>query len=101
MAFPDKLSTDEVNKQLVTLNPDWNLVSGRLRREFSFANFIEAFSFMSAVALHAEAASHHPNWSNVYNRVEIDLFTHEADGITRFDFELAAKIDVAAANATA
>ena len=78
------------------LHADWDLVSGRLRRELTFSNFVEAFSFMSAVALHAEAADHHPNWSNVYNRVEIDLFTHDVDGITTLDFDLATKIDQAA-----
>ena len=58
-----------------------------------FKDFVAAFEFMSKVALLAEAARHHPEWSNVYNRVEIDLTTHDAGGITEQDFDLAAKID--------
>lgn len=78
---------------MADLHPDWDLVSGKLHRELTFANFVEAFSFMSAVALHAEKADHHPEWSNVYNRVTIDLVTHDASGITQLDLDLAAVID--------
>ncbi len=60
-----------------------------LRRSFEFADFVEAFGFMSQVALLAERNDHHPDWSNVYNRVVINLSTHVAGGITALDFKLA------------
>ena len=66
---------------------------GRLHREFEFAGFVEAFGFMSRVALLAEKMDHHPNWSNVYNRVVIDLSTHDVGGLSARDFELAGRID--------
>ena len=71
----------------------WEMRDKKLHRQFVFKNFIEAFGFMSQVALLAEAANHHPEWSNVYNRVDIDLITHEAGGISTRDFALAAAID--------
>lgn len=64
-----------------------------IRREFKFANFIEAFGFMGRVALLAEKAGHHPDWSNVYNRVTISLSTHDAGGLTEKDIALARAID--------
>lgn len=67
-----------------------------LLRRFEFADFNEAFGFMTRVALAAEKADHHPEWSNVYNRVEIKLTTHEVGGLTDRDFSLAAAIDQAA-----
>lgn len=91
-----KLSDDEITAAMADLHTDWDHVNGRLRRELVFTDFVEAFSFMAAVALHAEKADHHPNWANVYNRVEIDLFTHDVDGITSLDFDIAASIDSAA-----
>jgi len=69
--------------------PGWEVRDGKLHREFRFADFIAAFSFMAAVALVAERSDHHPEWSNVYNRVVIDLKTHDAGGLTAKDFELA------------
>ena len=76
-----------------SLHPDWDLVSGKLHRDLTFDNFIAAFSFMSAIAIHAEKMNHHPEWSNVYNRVSIDLVTHYAGGISQLDLDLAAIID--------
>jgi 4a-hydroxytetrahydrobiopterin dehydratase len=75
----------------------WTLsADGRsIRRSFRFADFNEAFGFMTRVALAAEKADHHPDWSNVYNRVEIALTTHDAGGLTRRDFDLARAIDAA------
>lgn len=67
-----------------------------IRRAFKFADFNAAFGFMTRVALAAEKADHHPEWSNVYNRVEITLTTHDAGGLTVKDFDLAAAIDKAA-----
>ena len=73
--------------------PGWEFAEGELRREFSFGNFVEAFGFMSSVALLAEKLDHHPNWSNVYSTVRIGLNTHDAGGVTDFDFTLAAQIN--------
>ncbi|CDP52318.1 4a-hydroxytetrahydrobiopterin dehydratase [Paradevosia shaoguanensis] len=64
-----------------------------ISRSFKFANFSEAFGFMARVALLAEKAGHHPDWSNSYNRVDITLSTHDAGGVTRNDLDLARKID--------
>ncbi|TXS93036.1 4a-hydroxytetrahydrobiopterin dehydratase [Parahaliea maris] len=87
-----KLSTTEVEEQLATL-PDWGLDQHKLYRHFVFTNFVDAWGFMSQVALLAETANHHPEWSNVYNRVEIHLTTHDADGISERDFALARQIN--------
>lgn len=75
--------------------PEWRLVAGRdaLTRTFQFADFSEAWGFMSRVALLAEQAGHHPEWSNVWNRVEITLSTHDAGGLTAQDTSLARAID--------
>jgi 4a-hydroxytetrahydrobiopterin dehydratase len=72
----------------------WKEENNQLKRNFEFKNFIDAFAFMTKVALIAEKMNHHPNWSNVYNKVEIALFTHDAnDSITEKDRKLAAVID--------
>lgn len=72
----------------------WNEENNQLKRSFKFVNFIEAFGFMSRVALIAEKMDHHPNWSNVYNKVDIALCTHDAGNtITEKDRKLAAAID--------
>jgi 4a-hydroxytetrahydrobiopterin dehydratase len=88
MPRPKALSTAEVEARLASL-PAWSLVDGRLHREFRFPDFVRAFAFMSAAALHAEKLDHHPEWSNVYAKVVVDLVTHDAQGITELDFELA------------
>lgn len=69
--------------------PQWQLLDGRLHREYRFADFTTAFGFMAQAALIAEKRDHHPQWSNVYSRVTIDLTTHDAGGITELDFALA------------
>lgn len=74
-------------------HPDWKLKDGKLYREFVFKDFAQAFAFMQRVAVLAEEMDHHPEWSNVYNKVTITLITHDAGGITTLDFELAGKID--------
>ncbi len=94
MPRPKALSADETNTRLAALD-GWALENGKLHREFVFANFIEAFGFMASAALVAEKMDHHPEWSNVYNRVTVDLTTHDADGVTELDFELAAAMDTA------
>lgn len=75
--------------------PHWSLVAGRdaIRREFRFRDFSEAWGFMARVALLAEAQDHHPEWSNVWNRVEIVLSTHDAGGLSARDLRLAKAID--------
>ena len=73
--------------------PDWELVDGKLHRTFRFASFVPAFGFMASVALVAEAMNHHPDWANVYNRVIIDLNTHDVGGISTLDFTLAKRIN--------
>ena len=79
-----------------TPTPDgWELVDGRLHREFVFADFSEAFAFMTRVALAAEKLDHHPDWSNAWNRVVIDLVSHDAGGITDRDRTLAKQINAA------
>jgi 4a-hydroxytetrahydrobiopterin dehydratase len=72
----------------------WTLADDRLRREFTFADFSEAWAFMSRVALLAEARNHHPDWSNSWNTVTIELVSHDAGGLTERDVDLAAAIDV-------
>jgi 4a-hydroxytetrahydrobiopterin dehydratase len=87
-----KLNPAEIEERLARL-PDWGLDQGKLFRHFVFSNFIEAFGFMSQVALLAESMNHHPEWNNVYDRVEIYLITHDAGGISERDFELAERIE--------
>lgn len=77
----------------LTRQPGWTLREGKLARELRFADFRAAFAFMAAVADEAEAMNHHPEWCNVYDRVRIELSTHDAGGITEQDFALAAAID--------
>jgi len=90
-----RLVPDEVAQRLASL-PGWTVVEGKLHREYRFADFVEAFGFMTGVALVAERMNHHPEWFNVWNTVRIDLTTHDAGGITARDFELAAAMDRAA-----
>lgn len=87
-----RLSDADVLAQLTEV-PQWKIVEGKLHREFRFTNFVEAFGFMAQVALLAERRDHHPEWSNVYNRVAIDLTTHDAGGLTALDFDLARAVD--------
>lgn len=88
----EKLASDVIEQYLQKC-PDWALDQGKLYRRFVFDDFVAAFGFMSRVALLAEAMNHHPEWSNVWNRVEIHLTTHDAGGISDLDFQLAQKID--------
>jgi 4a-hydroxytetrahydrobiopterin dehydratase len=73
--------------------PEWSYVDGKLRRELRFPDFVTAFGFMARVALCAERLDHHPEWSNVYGTVRIDLVTHDCGGISVLDLELARRID--------
>ena len=83
-----KLTDSEIEARLAGL-PGWKVVAGKLHRELQFADFVEAFGFMARCALLAEKRDHHPEWSNVWNKVVIDLTTHDAGGITAKDIELA------------
>jgi 4a-hydroxytetrahydrobiopterin dehydratase len=96
MARPAKLADPEVARRLSAL-PGWSVSDGKLHRSLAFADFAQAFAFMGDVAREAEALDHHPEWCNVYNRVVIDLVTHDAGGITTLDFELARRAEEAAA----
>jgi 4a-hydroxytetrahydrobiopterin dehydratase len=87
-----KLSEEEIQTRLAG-HPAWSLENGKLRRTVTFRSFVEAFGFISQLALWAEKLNHHPELHNVYNRVTIELTTHDAGGITARDFALAEKID--------
>ena len=87
-----KLTDAEIQQQLAQ-TPGWSVEDGKLRRAFQFDGFVEAFGFMASVALAAEKLDHHPEWFNVYNRVVIDLNTHDVGGISPVDFELAGRIN--------
>lgn len=90
--------TDAERAALAVTLPAWGLVNGRdaIQRSFRFADFKAAFGFMAQVALAAERADHHPEWFNVWNRVDITLATHDAGGLTRRDVDLATAIDAIA-----
>jgi 4a-hydroxytetrahydrobiopterin dehydratase len=90
--------TDEERAGLAAALPAWRMVEGRdaISRAFRFRDFNEAWGFMSRVALAAEAQDHHPEWSNVWNRVEITLSTHDAGGLSARDLRLAQAIDAIA-----
>jgi len=86
-----KLSDQEISANLAKLK-GWSIEHGSLHRTFEFADFGQAFGFMVQVALAAEKMDHHPDWSNAWNKVVINLMTHSAGGLTKNDFDLAAKI---------
>ena len=84
----EKLSNKAVNDALANVD-GWALDDGKLRRDFKFANFVDAFAFMTKAAIEAEKMNHHPEWFNVYNKVIVHLTTHSVDGISNLDFALA------------
>ena len=87
------LTEQEVSKFLKENLKDWKFENNTIVRDFKFKTFVEAFSFMTAVAFEAEKLNHHPDWSNSYSKVKIVLTNHEAGGVTQLDFDLAAAID--------
>ncbi len=91
------LSDQSISEALGDL-PDWHRDGGHIRAEFVFGDFLAAFAFMSDVAPEAERLNHHPEWSNVYNRVSVGLTTHDAGGLTALDVELAGIMSAAAEN---
>jgi 4a-hydroxytetrahydrobiopterin dehydratase len=86
--MPQKLSSAAVDKELKKLK-GWSRSKDAIRKSFKFKDFSEAFSFMTQVALLAEKMNHHPEWFNVYNEVDVVLNTHDANGITKLDIEMA------------
>ena len=87
-----KLSDAQIQANLEHVD-GWTIEDGKLHKEFQFDNFISAFGFMAQLALVAESLNHHPEWFNVYNRVTIDLTTHDAGGISELDFQWAKQAD--------
>lgn len=87
-----KLSAEQVDAELKQLT-GWQVRESKLHREYKFADFIHAFGFMATAALAIEKMNHHPEWLNVYNRVTVDLTTHDSGGITKNDVELARLLD--------
>ena len=92
--MPKKLNDAERAAALSGL-PGWTLVAGReaISKRFTFADFSQAFGFMTRAALVAERMNHHPEWFNVWNKVDVTLATHDAGGLTKLDIELAAAMD--------
>ena len=91
--MPDPLLSDDEISTRLAARPEWSLEDGALHRELRFADFTQAFAFMTRVAAEAERLDHHPDWSNSWNTVVIDISSHAAGGITGQCFELAAAID--------
>ena len=87
------LLQDEELRELAAKIPGWDIKSEQIEREFYFCNFIEAFSFMTKIALLCEKYNHHPNWSNVYSKVTVKLSTHDLGGITNLDQTIASEIN--------
>ena len=90
-----KLSEVEVNKKLKRLS-GWKMVKGRnaITKSFKFKNFLAAFNWMTAIAFYAEQKNHHPEWFNVYNKVDVILTTHDAGGVSSLDIDLAKKMEL-------
>lgn len=95
MAKPQKLTDEQIKNELESLK-NWSLNEGKLHREYKFDNFVEAFGFMTRVALVVERMNHHPEWFNVYHTLIVDLTTHDAGGISELDIKLATKMEALA-----
>ena len=95
----EKYSAEQIQTALEVLNADkgteqqWQILEGKLSKTFKFKSFIRAFGWMSQIAIWAEKLNHHPEWFNVYNKVEVKLTTHDAGGLSELDFKLATKMD--------
>ncbi len=87
-----KLTEQEINDRLENLE-GWDYSENSIHTSFEFENFKEAFTLMTRIAFEAEAQQHHPDWSNVYNQLEINLSTHDAGGVTEKDFKMANAIE--------
>jgi 4a-hydroxytetrahydrobiopterin dehydratase len=99
MSEPKALTAQEIETRLGEVQ-GWRVHEGKLRRELKFPSFVEAFGFLTSLAIVAERMNHHPEIYNVYNRVILDLVTHDANGISELDFELAAAANKLSAAAT-
>jgi 4a-hydroxytetrahydrobiopterin dehydratase len=88
----EKLTDANISSAVATL-PGWKVANAKLHREYKFPDFAHAFGFMATAAPLIEKMGHHPEWANVYNRVTVDLSTHDAGGITQKDFDLAALLE--------
>ncbi|MFQ5650069.1 MAG: 4a-hydroxytetrahydrobiopterin dehydratase [bacterium] len=87
-----RLTEAEITARVATL-PGWSIQNSKLIKMFQFDTFVDAFGFMTKVALVAEGMNHHPEWQNVYNKVAVELTTHDLGGLSTFDFELATRIE--------
>ena len=87
-----KLSDSEIESEVTKL-PGWKLLNGKLNKSFEFEDFVEAFGFMTRVAMKAEKMKNHPEWYNVNNKVKIDLITHDVNGISNYDVKLASAVN--------
>ena len=95
-----KFDEQAIQQALIELNAstaqEWFIENGKLAKSFKFKNFQQAFGFMTMCALYAEKKDHHPEWSNVYNKVDVQLVTHDVAGLSAKDFDLAKKMDALA-----
>ena len=97
----ERLSDGEIETRLTALNEGlsgekWRVENDKLAKQFVFTDFVEAFGFMTRAAIHAQCMDHHPEWCNVYKKIDVHLITHQAGGITELDFELAERMESAA-----
>lgn len=83
-----RLSDEQIKTELAGLS-GWSVINGKLHKDFVFDDFVETFGFMTRAAIHIEKMNHHPEWFNVYNKISVDLTTHDAGGITQNDIILA------------
>ncbi|WP_339724290.1 4a-hydroxytetrahydrobiopterin dehydratase [uncultured Paraglaciecola sp.] len=96
----EKLNHEQITEALISLNREkealshWQVCEGKLVKSFKFKSFIRAFGWMSQIAIWAEKLNHHPEWFNVYNKVEVKLTTHDVGGISELDFKLAEKMEL-------
>ena len=91
-----KISREELDASLIELT-GWEEVDGKLHKEFKFGSFAEAIGWMVSVAIYADKIDHHPNWSNVYSKVTVELWTHDLDALSTLDVALAKKMNMLAA----
>ena len=87
------ISKDKLNQKINNLSKNWVIEDVLLKGSFVFKNFDDAFSFMKKVAIKCEEMNHHPKWTNVYNKIDVELYTHDSGGITEKDFELSSYMD--------
>lgn len=93
MAHERVLLTDDEIASALADHPGWTLIDDALHRTFEFDSFVTAFGFMASVALIAEKLDHHPDWSNVYNKVQIAVATHDRGGVTDIDLDFVGRVD--------